>query len=66
MKSNATMSSNGLSSRGRCLRCRGLLVQEWFDDLWWGKQDEGLRCVNCGHRTDEQEQRRCELKLVAK
>lgn len=66
MKSKPTLRSPMPLRKGRCLRCVGLLVREWFDDLWWGKQEDGLRCVNCGNRTSEQEQQLCELKLSVK
>lgn len=49
MKSKPT-STNTDPPEGRCIRCVGLLVREWFQDLWLGEQEEGLRCVNCGHR----------------
>lgn len=65
MKSTPTLTST-VRSKGRCLKCMGLLVREWFDDLWWGQREEGLRCVNCGHCTNEQEQRLCELKVGVK
>jgi hypothetical protein len=37
-----------------CIRCGGLLVNEWYYDLHnTGEHDvETLRCVQCGHRID--------------
>lgn len=49
MSSNATM-SEASPIEGRCVRCVGLLVREWFEDGWVGERGQGQRCINCGHR----------------
>jgi Zn ribbon nucleic-acid-binding protein len=37
-----------------CVRCKGLLVNEWYYDLHntGDRNVETLRCVQCGHRVD--------------
>ena len=50
MTSNAITSKASPPKEGRCIRCVGLLVVEWFEDLWNGEREQGARCVNCGHR----------------
>lgn len=53
---------NPSCTKGRCERCAGLLVVEWFEDTWVGDSEQGTRCVNCGARSRSVEgQELCEL-----
>ena len=49
------MVSTEASDAGLCPRCRGLMVQERFEDLpgdFGGRHFQGVRCVNCGEILD--------------
>ena len=60
MKQNGSGdATRSLPARGQlykksCVRCEGLLVNEWYHDLHnTGEHNiETLRCVQCGHRID--------------
>jgi uncharacterized protein with PIN domain len=51
----ARMVSTEASDADLCPRCKGLLVQERFEDLpgdFGGRHFHGVRCVNCGEILD--------------
>lgn len=55
-RANATLSPHAIEqfSTKSCARCAGLLVTEWYHDLYNTDEHhiEILRCVQCGQRID--------------
>ena len=45
----ATRNWASIHNRGRCPRCSGLMVDEWYQDL---SDNRAQRCVQCGEMID--------------
>ena len=54
MRSKEANGMDLLAKERSCIRCRGLLVSDWFYDLKNPVEYhvKVLRCVQCGHRVD--------------
>lgn len=54
MRSKEANGMDRLAEERSCIRCRGLLVSDWFYDLKNPVEYnvKVLRCVQCGHRVD--------------